>query len=428
MILQGSKFLQKCLFQATRNGQGTKPGSKAGGLVQQGFTLLELLIVVAIGSLVVTTLLSLVVELTGTEQKEAVRTETQREMQMALDYIVADIREAVYIYDGSTHPDQPASTPRYWNFIPAAARPAGAIPIVAFWKPKPINLDSIPLAERPPLPQLVPTTPAPNCATEAPFAGIPARVRECNNVWAQRRAYSLVVYMQYPNKADFNTNNLANNPNTNGNGFWKGDSRIVRFEMFKYRNPLRQLIRTPGFADPAEIGSDGFERWPFLNGANCQNVICNGIAAAGAPTADSGVATTLVDFVDIPNADATITDRKDRRWLPPNITLPTCPLDGTQPGYDPNNRFIDASRNIAAGRPGSNSFKVCIRDTRPLGISGFVQLDGNGNPVGLPLGEPQDIQIYLRGDARGRGGLAADGVLPTLQTRISMRGIVDRGN
>jgi prepilin-type N-terminal cleavage/methylation domain-containing protein len=107
-----SKFIenhlrrQAAILASMRNAEG-------------GFTLTELLVVVIISSIIVSALLGLVVQLTGTEQRESVRTETQREMQMALNYIASDLRQAVYIYEGEAHPQNAASDPSYIAYLPA---------------------------------------------------------------------------------------------------------------------------------------------------------------------------------------------------------------------------------------------------------------------------------------------------------------------
>ena len=80
--------------------------TRSGG---QGFTLLELLIAMVIGSIIVSTLLYGVVNILQTDQRDASRSDTQRDMQMAMDYITRDVREATYVYgvtqDTITNPD-----------------------------------------------------------------------------------------------------------------------------------------------------------------------------------------------------------------------------------------------------------------------------------------------------------------------------------
>lgn len=63
-----------------------------------GFTLLELLVSMIISSIVVSGLLYLVVEIMGANQRDASRSDTQRDLQMAMDYIARDVREATFVY------------------------------------------------------------------------------------------------------------------------------------------------------------------------------------------------------------------------------------------------------------------------------------------------------------------------------------------
>jgi prepilin-type N-terminal cleavage/methylation domain-containing protein len=352
----------------------------------QGFTLIELLIVVAIAGLIISTLLSLVVELASTEQRESARTESQRDVQLALDYITSDLKEAIYVYDNGAHPNNAGSVPRYWGYIPQSVRNNGAIPILAFWKTKYINPNeeglppsSLPFASsrNPPV--------SSNCSIAFGSGDTRdslklSRVIECNNLWEKRRTYSLVVYTQIAGQT----------------GAWRGESRILRYEFDRYTT-VSTLTRTGGFVDPAELypaskegSSESFATWPFLNAINCQNSTsytttqsCNGASNPGS-IITSASPSVLVDFIDRPDA---IRDASNSFSCPSSTHQDTSLASST-----------------------STSFKVCIRD-----ISAVTNNS-----------EPQDIIVHLRGNAKGRPGIAKDTFLPALQTRIAMRGIIDR--
>ncbi|MEL7377461.1 MAG: prepilin-type N-terminal cleavage/methylation domain-containing protein [Bacteroidota bacterium] len=64
----------------------------------KGFTLLELLISLIVASVVVSGLLYMVVELTKIDKREATVDQVQRDMNRAMDYLVSDLQEAVYVY------------------------------------------------------------------------------------------------------------------------------------------------------------------------------------------------------------------------------------------------------------------------------------------------------------------------------------------
>lgn len=283
-----------------------------------GFTLTELLATVLIGGIVISTLLAVIVEFLQTDQQEAARTETQQEMQAALNYIEEDLRESVYIYPNTT--GLPSGT--------------NVTPVIAFWKAEPINEAELPANSE--------AQCNANFSTEALRA-------ECRALIVRRRAYSLVVYFQ----------------STESDTTWEGQSRIRRYELPTYSNPAT-LTRSTGFVDPVQDNS--FPAWLTTNGS----VVSTGLT-------DKPV---LVDFVDDPANNAV-----------PNV--PTCPT-----GYS--RTPSDAATH--------NSFFACVRNT------------------GGSLGVNQDAILYLRGNAEGRGGLGSDSFLPTLQSRITLRGVIDKFN
>ena len=106
----------------------------------QGFTLLELLVVTAIAGGIVSGLTFIVVQMMTSDQREASRSETQREMQMALDYISAELREAVYVYPGTYLENSLSSlnttAKPFADYLPASVS-NGAVPVLAFWKQQP---------------------------------------------------------------------------------------------------------------------------------------------------------------------------------------------------------------------------------------------------------------------------------------------------
>ena len=63
-----------------------------------GFTMIELLVGTIIAFLLITPLLSFVVNILNTDVKEAIKTTTEQELQAAVDYIEQDLSQAIYIY------------------------------------------------------------------------------------------------------------------------------------------------------------------------------------------------------------------------------------------------------------------------------------------------------------------------------------------
>jgi len=68
----------------------------------RGFTLIELLMAMLITTIIVGTLLSFVVNITETDRDEQAKSESQGEVQTALNYMADDLQEAVYIYNADT--------------------------------------------------------------------------------------------------------------------------------------------------------------------------------------------------------------------------------------------------------------------------------------------------------------------------------------
>ncbi|MBE9039187.1 hypothetical protein IQ235_00055 [Oscillatoriales cyanobacterium LEGE 11467] len=233
----------------------------------------ELLVSIIIASLIVVGLLSLVVELLTTDARETARTETQREMQMALDYISTDIREAVYVYDGQCLVGQNNCSGIFaQQYVPV---PQNSVPILAFWR-----LD--------PLPDALIN----QCATST--AETPLRVGNQTVPCLQGRMYTLVVYhltRQEEGKA------------------WQGLARIQRYTLPQFDR--RGQVVT-GYADPTDATT--FVNWPLDDDGRS--------AANGSPNLQGRIH-TLVDFVDSRpmNEIPEIQDTSPEVNCPPNYQL-----------------------------------------------------------------------------------------------------------
>jgi prepilin-type N-terminal cleavage/methylation domain-containing protein len=239
----------------------------------RGFTLTELLVAILISGLVVVGLLTLVVDLLQNEQRDSARNETQREMQLAMDYIVQDMREAVYIYDGgrfvTTPPDATRlfSIPPIQNYLPDLSAQDGAQPVLVFWKPETIPYQSggatIPFNQ--------------NYCTNT-YGAADLRRQECVDLQISRRTYSLIAYYQ--------TTATATAP-------WRGRSRLIRYVLRKYTD-IGNLTRNNSYADPFFEPSGMFTTWPLdSSGTNRQG-----------SRPDGTNSTVLADFVDLPTNNA----------------------------------------------------------------------------------------------------------------------------
>jgi prepilin-type N-terminal cleavage/methylation domain-containing protein len=212
-----------------------------------GFTLLELLVATAIGGGIIAGLMFMVVQLTNTDLRESSRSETQREMQMALDYISTELREAVYVYDGN-------QLQTLSPFLPNAVRANGSTPVLAFWKQQPF----------------------PNWARE--FCRSRTSAQTPGIACESGSSYSLVVYSL----------STANN-----NNIWSANNaRITRYALTEFGSNQNEY--TQGYVNPGLFGNN-FANWPRdENGMDLRNQEVR----SGRPTGElGGTVATLVDYV-----------------------------------------------------------------------------------------------------------------------------------
>ena len=348
-----------------------------------GFTLIELLIAMFIGSIITSVLLYGVVELLKTNQRESSRAETQREMQLALDYISAELRQAVFVYDGGclsgagTFPANGAGCPGVTNFLPTSISSGSASPVLAFWR-----VDELPqtLISRcaASAASLNNTTNPPPTATGGGIGGVPC---------LSRRTYSLVVYY-------LDTANASN--------IWQGKARIRRYELTQFASTGAP---NPGWVDPTTTVNN-FLGWPFnAAGVNLQtaatladgstNIYQGAITGANANLSPP----VLVDFVDDP--------------ITPASTANACPGDSAAAGSLP--PFVRTPVLATT----ITSFYACVRG------GGFTAaVPPVPNNVG---GRNQEVALFLRGNAAGRSGVPSTAkVVFDLQTRTLSRGSLQK--
>ena len=328
------------------------------GRKSAGFTLIELLVAMFIGGVITSILLFLVVQLLQTSQRESARSDTQREMQMALDYIGRDLREAVYVYDGNclaTTPPAGSTCKGLLSYLPSTvvngASSANSLPVLAFWRVDPLPLDIDKLCEKSAKDGAF--SEADKTAQKAallPIDGIPC---------VSRRMYTLVVYSLDWNKGQ---------P-------WSGQARIKRYQLPQYAYGVTTNTVTPGWGFPA--GSGAFMTWPF----NANNV------DQRKSTGDGGNSQMLVDFVA-------------QKGLSDSATDAVCPAAVTTPGYVLTPTAATAGKN--------RGFYVCVKGAESNGklnqeVSVFLQGNAAGRP-GLPLGA-SDVPISMQTRVMTRGAL-----------------------
>jgi prepilin-type N-terminal cleavage/methylation domain-containing protein len=341
---------------------------------RSGFTLLELLVALLIGSIIVSALLYGLVEILQTNQRESSRAETQREMQLAIDYISSDIRESVFVYDGdclSPTTSRAGICRGLPPVLPTAISGAGKVPVLAMWR-----VDE--------LPQVLIDSCRANAARindnppPAAINGVPC---------LSRRNYTLVVYYL---------------DTTNPTGKWQGQARIRRYELPQFD---QRGNRNTGWVDPTST-QNNFLGWPYalvrssLTNLQTTSPLPDGTQnlAQGAPENREGAA--LVDFVDAPTGSQAVN------------TANACPGPATPPANPRQPPFVVSPTS------GSTSFYACVR-------GGGVNAVGNANNEG---GRNQEIYVFLRGNAAGRPGIPtnAENAKFEMETRVLTRGSYEK--
>ena len=371
--------------------------------VQSGFTLIEVLIAAAIGSIIISSLLWLLVNLISTERRESALNETERDMKRTLDYIASDLKQAVYIYDGGCtlvgsadvcspyfHTDPDTASNRFlptWVQEMDDSNP-DTVPVLAFWKTEPADTNELD---------------ALNC-TNPPYSG--TALTECQNLKRRRYTYSLVVYTQ----------DLVQSGEK-----WSGRTVIYRQEIKKYRDDDKdeayydQLAdnRVPGFVDPTDTGVSIFTNWPYiLSGAT----LCNLQTSCG--TVDGSLASTYFSSVTTPPVNTSVNGTYSPRYVLTDFTdefLPSDLSDETTGTMCPNSSYrltTLSNNNTAIATDDANilsrTFYACVRSSTSS------------------VGQNQDVILFLRGNARGRSGIEQDLRTAILQTRVTLRGIIDK--
>ena len=356
---------------------------------RRGFTLIELLVAILISGIIVSGLLYLVVEVLGINQKDSSRSDTQRDMQLAMDYITRDLREAFYVYgtevEGTSVESCLAVRPDAITrglagqctgllaYLPDHLKNPGNgnIPVLAFWKPEPLpaSVTAHCTTNRAEIGKILANS-APN-----PIDRIPC---------VAQRMYTLVVY-------SLNTEN--------DNKIWKGRARIKRYALPHFSESFTGKTRKPGWVAPVAADDKRPLSWPFgktsggildLQG----NPSSANIPKAGSPEENTSENIVLTDFVDSAlNASG--------QPVAPFAIAPV-PSPTTNSGYCPNNFEV---ANFGRFRP---EFYACVR-----------RASVNENP---------EVRVVIKGNAAGRGGIPyATGEVPfQMEAQVMGRGVYSK--
>lgn len=342
-----------------------------------GFTLLELLVVAIIAGGIVSGLLYIVNELLQADARESALSETQREMQLALDYMSNELKEAIYVYTGTcldNGGNDASGCPGLEPYLPASLDPASnggfSVPVLAFWKSQPLPIELRRL-----------------CAGTTPPTGVPC---------ATGSSYALVVYsIQAANATE---------------RIWQGRARITRYALEAFET---DGTPTPGYVNPGSFRGTPFTTWPLYADPAQNNTVRN-----WQTTRPTGAPVVLVDFVD--NGRASRDPALPVRTEPdPNAVPADAICTGGREGEDPTATTpLEISPAAAA-----------LDGTRFQGVRSFYACVSRGasNTAGqfTSAGSPRfsEVTLYLRGNASGRPsvGFNDNRFLPTLETRVLSR-------
>jgi prepilin-type N-terminal cleavage/methylation domain-containing protein len=349
---------------------------------RSGFTLIELLVALIVGAIITTLVLGFTVSLMRNNQRESSRSNTQREVQAALDYINRDVREAVYVYDGECLRTEgvkfPAGTPKttantcpgLLNYLPAELNNTNGknLPVLAFWRLDPLpdqlltNICGNPGTAK----AIVEKT----LAKDNPILKLPC---------VGRKMYTLVVY-------SINNDNAAT---------WNGRSRITRYTLAPYTNG-NGTAETLGWYSPL---ATSFPNWPYNPNA------LNGVPPLPTTRATNwaGNNQVLVDFID---------DRTNDRSTA--ATAAECPTVNaiakeTEGGFYATPAQGGAGGYSAAADLSRRTFYACVR---------------GGDKASLN----QEVIVRIQGNAAGQPGVPIlEGNVPvTMETRILTRGVLEK--
>ncbi|MUL36950.1 hypothetical protein BWI75_11490 [Gloeocapsopsis sp. AAB1 = 1H9] len=107
----------------------------------RGFTLIELLVGIVLAGLVITPLMTFMLNILATQRQEEAKANTEQEIQSTINYITQDLRQAIYIYDADGLNNTSTDiSPGIRNQIPPLTPAPGCdtdancTPVLVFWK------------------------------------------------------------------------------------------------------------------------------------------------------------------------------------------------------------------------------------------------------------------------------------------------------
>ncbi|MGY3254066.1 prepilin-type N-terminal cleavage/methylation domain-containing protein [Thermostichus sp. MS-CIW-19] len=365
----------------------------------RGFTLIELLVSLLIAFIFLLATGMIVVETMRLDREETGRTQVQAELTQAMEYIQQDLAEALYIYNDTEQ--NPQQSDRLGDGIPDVIQrlytpgwirqPAGAIPVVAFWK-----LEPIPQGCYEGNPTLQDIRRGNATLPNQPPPEFPLDQNDRNADWdtlvSRRGIYTLVVY--------YLRRNYNNAGNPTGRTPWEGNARIDRFELrpFNIQGQNNCAGRSPFFVEDPDPFRDGFLAWPSEQARARQ------IPIAG--RADGPRLTTLVSNIF------------SSREGSPQVA-PACPQGYAFGGGKPNGVTFPG----LGDNQNDVGFYVCVRQS--VGADRPQDVIINITATAMERANPGLFRRYIRNATSVDISEVSRYLLP-MQTLVLARGVINR--
>jgi len=332
---------------------------------EKGMTLVELLVGSIMAFLIITPMLAFVVDMLNTDRREQVKSNTEQDVQAAVDFIAQDLNQAIYIYDNNTINNAAADgTAGIRTQLP---NPNGGTPILVFWKrqqiPNAVSVNTNP-ANR-----VLPKDCASTTCNDTYVRSLVAYylVRETpppNSIWCQPSGvncpsrierYEIREGVRNPGSA-----NPVTQPYYNNNDANNGQQVSPAFNSnFNFSQPRLNVTTPTGFTDPIFMGQN-------------PQVLVNYIDQTAVPASDPQECEKALG-----NPTATV----------PGQIAPVAILEPTLRVSDPANSFyacVDSARNLARVTIRGNSLRR-------------LQADAPYNPKNPAFFPTASVQVQGRG-------------------------------
>jgi len=287
----------------------------------KGMTLVELLVGAIMAFLIITPMLGFVVDMLNTDRREQVKSNTEQDVQAALDFIAQDLSQAIYIYDNRALNGPPA--PNEQAVAPQLPPVANGTPILVFWKRKQIR-NAVSVDTNPRVTPLA-------CG----------QTRPCNDTYTR----SLVAYYQVQN----NPNSIWCQPPSGA----ACPTRIERIEISEgiMKNPAGTDAQTRYFNDSET--NDGQKHNPAFNLNFDWNQPTRNVTDPGGFRPTNIQAQVLVNYIDHSRLSPAPPPDECRTAL----GNPRAPVPGTTTTAPVSEDILKVTNT---NNPDINSFYACV--------------------------------------------------------------------